>query len=115
MMLRFSSSSFTGIRRSEVAVGTERLLCMFSTIFSAGPRIGITSPSGCGFVSGAGAGAVAEAGTAGAFFVAAAVSPSVAVATTTVAPLLVSSSKYARHESSTSSGLLRNRSSKPWT
>ncbi len=38
MMRRFSSSSFTGMRRSEVAVGTERLVSMFSTIFAAGPR-----------------------------------------------------------------------------
>src|SRR5215216_4383196 len=101
MMRRFSSSSLTGMRRSDVAVGTERLLSMFSTILSAGPRIGITSPSGCGLVSGAraGLGAGAGAGAALVFIVAAAAaSPSVDV-TTVVAPLLVSSLKYVRHES----------------
>ena len=46
--LRFSSRSFTGIRLSEVAVGTERLVSMFSTIFSAGPLIGLTSASASG-------------------------------------------------------------------
>ena len=64
MIRRFSSSSFTGILRSEVAVGTERLLSMFSTILSAGPRIGIASASGGG--AGAGFGSGAGAGGAGA-------------------------------------------------
>jgi hypothetical protein len=44
-----------GMRRSEVAVGTERLLSMFSTILSAGPRSGTTSAS----AGGGGAGAAA--------------------------------------------------------
>src|SRR5256885_16704284 len=43
MRRRFSSSSLTGILRCEVAVGTARLASMFSTILSAGPRIGIDS------------------------------------------------------------------------
>src|SRR2546428_3633211 len=46
-MRRFSSSSFTGMRRCEVAVGTERLASMFSTIFKAAPRIGILSGEVC--------------------------------------------------------------------
>ncbi len=87
MMRRFSSSSFTGILRSEVAVGTERLRSMFSTIFSAGPRIGSASApvsatgAGVGAGAGAGAGACAGAGAAVVCFVTARVSPSVAAAT----------------------------------
>ncbi len=47
-MRRFSSKTLTGTLRFEVAVGTPRLVSMFSTIFSAPPRIGAASPFACG-------------------------------------------------------------------
>src|SRR4026209_164272 len=46
MILRFSSRSLTGIFRKLVAVGTDRLCSMFSTIFFAAPVRGLTSASG---------------------------------------------------------------------
>src|ERR1043166_10110025 len=75
MRRRFSSSSLTGILRCEVAVGTARLASMFSTILSAGPRIGIDSEGVLGPPATAGgsdfgvfAGLVAVAALAGAAF-----------------------------------------------
>jgi hypothetical protein len=41
MSVRFSSSRRTGIVRTEVAVGTVRLACMFSTSRFAGPISGV--------------------------------------------------------------------------
>ncbi len=43
IMRRFSSSTLTGTRRREVAVGTVRLVSIFSTIFFDAPVIALTS------------------------------------------------------------------------
>src|SRR5688572_24799307 len=65
MILRFSSSTLTGIERTLVAVGTVRLCSIFSTIFLAGPVMGLVGASvgmvGVGF--GAGCVAAASGGT----------------------------------------------------
>src|SRR6185503_396149 len=110
MIRRFSSNSFTGILRSEVAVGTERLRSMFSTILRAGPRSGVasTSVAGAGTGAAAGAGAGAGAGAEAAFGCGAG-------AAFAPLPSPMSSVKYDRQESSTKSGLLRKRSSSPST
>ncbi len=46
--LRLTSSSFVGISRNEVAVGTSRLASMFDTMRAAAPRRGV--PSGAAVV-----------------------------------------------------------------
>ena len=80
MMRRFSSSSFTGIRLWEVAVGTDKLASIFSTILAEAPRIGINSPAGFGATSvGAGFAAAAVAASEG-LLGAAIVAPAGAVA-----------------------------------
>src|ERR1043166_4297725 len=104
---------------------------MFSTIFSAGPRSGVAWRSAGGRAStGVGAGARAGAGAALVSTLARRAAPSVSTTEVAVAvvraPLPVVcvavapsppsiSLKYDRHESSTRSGLLRKRSSRPWT
>ncbi len=121
MMRRFSSSSFTGMRRCEVAVGTERLVSMFSTIFRAAPRIGIISTSVslrgtgvAGLRSGAAAVAVfpcsafAERRTSASGATTAAVLP-FPDGCGELVPSPSNSLKYDCHESSTRSGLLRKR------
>src|SRR6266496_4878725 len=136
MIRRFSSRSFTGIRLWEVAVGTERLACIFSTILSAEPLIGVASifdslslTLGLGFVSGAGIGFVAaRAGALAALLpsepgLGAAPLSSLCGGVVIARPGAVSevrwslsnSEKYARHDSSTSEGSLRNRANKPST
>ena len=59
MSVRFSSSRRTGIVRTELAVGTERLACMFSTRRRAGPIRGTAA----GATSG-GAGTLPRGGAA---------------------------------------------------
>ena len=74
--LRLTSSSFAGTFLKLVAVGTERLFSMFSTIRAATPRIGVptsgASPllagvvvcetlAGCGVAGAAGGGVTASA------------------------------------------------------
>jgi hypothetical protein len=54
---RLSTSSFAGTARTEVAVGTVRLVSMFSTTRAAGPRSRSVSPSFSGPVRGACGGA----------------------------------------------------------
>ena len=65
---RFTSRSFAGMVRTEVAVGTARLAAMFSTCRTAPPRSGCASAGAgvatTGFGSAAGRGA-ALAGLAG--------------------------------------------------
>src|SRR6266536_4138394 len=125
MIRRFSSRSFTGIRLWEVAVGTERLACIFSTILSAEPLIGMASifdslslTLGLGFVSGARIGFVtARAGALAALLpsepgLSATPLPSPFGGVAIARPGAVSevcwppnnSAKYARHDSSTSEG-----------
>ena len=48
MSVRFSSSRRTGIVRTELAVGTERLACMFSTRRLAGPISGTAAGAASG-------------------------------------------------------------------
>jgi len=65
MSARFSSSRRTGIVRTEVAVGTERLACMFSTRRLAGPISGTAAGAASGSAGaslGTAGGAAAGAG-----------------------------------------------------
>ena len=64
---RFSSNSRTEIVRTEVAVGTDRLACMFSTSRLAGPTIGTVVRTGAsagrpGASTGTAAGAASAVG-----------------------------------------------------
>src|SRR5215207_6001795 len=68
---RFSSSTLTGTCRFDVAVGTVKLVSMFSTILSAPPRMGCASPRACGVAAGAWAGAASACAPGGAGAVAA--------------------------------------------
>ncbi len=62
---RFSSRSLTGRVRTEVAVGTVRLRCMFSTRRAAGPRKGwATGAAGWGSAGTAGAAGAVAGGAA---------------------------------------------------
>src|SRR5215208_7101142 len=56
MTRRFSSSTLTGMLRTDVAVGTVSDVSMFATIFDAAPRNRTALPDGEGTATGRGGG-----------------------------------------------------------
>src|SRR5436305_3996678 len=62
MTRRFSSSTLTGMLRTDVAVGTVSDVSMFATILLAAPRSGTAVPGGLGTAVGRAAGGGAASG-----------------------------------------------------